>query len=113
MMWPLYGGCKSLSVKNCNYALFQQLSSYFNMDTNEARNLHYTFWFCISIVLQLIKTSGASVLSGDMVAKWIVHGTLNMQVVGLNLSAAVGQLCNILGQDVNSMYASPYQGVKL
>ena len=25
---------------------------------------------------------------GDVVAKWIVHGTLNMQIVGLNLSAA-------------------------
>ena len=24
----------------------------------------------------------------DVVAEWIVHGTLNMQVVGLNLSAA-------------------------
>ena len=26
--------------------------------------------------------------NGDMVAKWIVHGTLNMQVMGLSLSAA-------------------------
>ena len=24
----------------------------------------------------------------DVAAKWIVHGTLNMQVMGLNLSAA-------------------------
>ena len=44
--------------------------------------------------------------------KWIVHGTLNAQVMGSNLSAA-SWLCNILGQDVNSMHASPYQDVKL
>ena len=46
-------------------------------------------------------------------AKWIAHGTLDLHVVGLNLSAASWLLCNILWQDVNSMCASPHQGVKL
>ena len=56
--------------------------------------------------------SGSSRSSADLVAKLIVHGTLNVQTTGLNLSAA-SWLCKILGQDVNSMHASPYQGVKL
>ena len=45
--------------------------------------------------------------SGDVVTKWIVHGTLNVQVMGLNLSV-VSWICKILRQDVNSMHASPY-----
>ena len=48
---------------------------------------------------------------GDIVAKWIAYGTLDMQVMGLNLSAAVGWLCNILRQYVNSKCASPHSGV--
>ena len=48
-----------------------------------------------------------------MVAEWITCDTLNLHIVGLNLSAASWLLCNILGQNVNSMCASPHQGVKL
>ena len=50
---------------------------------------------------------------GDVVAEWIARGTLDPHVTGSNLSAASWLLCNILGQDVNSMCASPHQGVKL
>ena len=46
------------------------------------------------------------------VTQYLAHVTLNAQVVGLNLSIA-SWLCNILGQDVNSIHASPYQGVKV
>ena len=52
-------------------------------------------------------------MSGDVVAEWIAHGTLNLHIAGSNLSAASWLLCNITGQDVNSMCASPHQGVKL
>ena len=48
-----------------------------------------------------------------VVAKWIACETLNLHIAGLNLSATGWLLCNILGQDVNFMYASPHQGVKL
>ena len=42
------------------------------------------------IVIFLVKTIITSIMvySGDMVVEWIAHGTLNAQVMGLNLSAA-------------------------
>ena len=49
--------------------------------------------------------------SGDMVAEWIARGILNPYVVGSSLSAASLLLCNILGQDVNSMPASAWRGM--
>ena len=40
-------------------------------------------------------------LLGEMVAEWIVCGTLNLHIAGSNLSTVSWLLCNILGQDVN------------
>ena len=40
------------------------------------------------IVGQVKGHKRVSHLHGDMIAKWIVPGTLNIQVMGLNLSAA-------------------------
>ena len=47
---------------------------------------------------------------GDVVAEWIVRGTLNQHVAGSSLSAASWLTTIILGQDVNSMPAFAWRG---
>ena len=43
-------------------------------------------------------------------ANWLVNGTLNVQIISLNLSAAIWLLCNIIGQDLNSKPSSAWMG---